>query len=70
LYFIADKSLCNNDVGKCKKMLIIDTKPIKEGRSTAIKINDMVLTQNGRILFVANGNDNTVAVIDLPKLKL
>ncbi len=28
--------------------------------------NDMVLTKDGKYLFVANGNENTVSVIDLP----
>jgi YVTN family beta-propeller protein len=54
------------------KMLIIDTKTnkIKAEIATNKNPNDMILTQNGQFLFVANGNDNTVEVIDLPKLKV
>ena len=32
--------------------------------------NDMCLSHNGRYLFVANGNDNTVSVVDLKHAKL
>ncbi|GHB88504.1 lipoprotein [Persicitalea jodogahamensis] len=32
--------------------------------------NDMVLTKNGQYLFVANGNENTVSVIDLRARKI
>lgn len=54
------------------KVLIIDTKSnlIKAEIATNKNPNDMILTQNGQFLFVANGNDNTVGVIDLPKLKI
>ena len=51
----------------CDKVLIFDT----EGRTFSGEIsvgdnpNDLCLTRNGRWLFVANANDNSVSVIDL-----
>lgn len=54
-----------------EKVLVFDTNANKISAEIATNKNpnDMILTQNGQFLFVANGNDNTVAVIDLPKLK-
>jgi len=51
----------------CDKVLIFDT----ERRTVSGEIpvgdnpNDLCLTRNGRRLFVANANDNSVSVIDL-----
>lgn len=56
----------------CDKLLIFDT----ESRSFSGEIpvgdnpNDMCLSRNGRILYVANANDNSVSVIDLTQKKV
>jgi len=56
----------------CDKLLIFDT----EKRSFTGEIpvgdnpNDLCLTKNGRWLFVANANDNSVSVIDLRSRKV
>jgi len=56
----------------CDKVLIFDT----ERRVFASEIpvgdnpNDLCLTRNGRWLFVANANDNSVSVIDLRQRKV
>lgn len=56
----------------CDKLLIFDT----EKRSITGEIpvgdnpNDLCLTKNGRWLFVANANDNSVSVIDLRNRKV
>jgi len=67
-----DKSQLYVSLWGNSKVLIIDTKSntIKAEIATNKNPNDMILTQNGQFLFVANGNDNTVGVIDLPKLKI
>lgn len=56
----------------CDKVLIFDT----ERRAFAGEIpvgdnpNDLCITRNGRWLFVANANDNSVSVIDLRQRKV
>src|SRR5882757_7198955 len=56
----------------CDKVLIFDT----ERRTVSGEIpvgdnpNDLCLTRNGRRLFVANANDNSVSVIDLRQRKV
>jgi DNA-binding beta-propeller fold protein YncE len=51
----------------CEKVMVYDC--IKEQLTDYFQVgshpNDMCITKNGRILFVANANDNTVSVIDL-----
>jgi YVTN family beta-propeller protein len=57
----------------CDRLLIFDTKRrsfIGEGISVGDNPNDMCLTKNGRWLFVANANDNSVSVIDIRERKV
>lgn len=53
----------------CDKVIIFDTE--KKSVVTEIAVgdnpNDMCLSKNGNILFVANANDNSVSVIDMQK---
>jgi DNA-binding beta-propeller fold protein YncE len=51
------------------RVVIVDTETLKITGEIATNKNpnDMVLTRDGRFLYVANGNDNTVAMIDLTK---
>ncbi len=53
----------------CDKLLIFDTdsKTFKESIALGDNPNEMVLSKNGRYLYVCNGNENTVSVIDLNK---
>jgi DNA-binding beta-propeller fold protein YncE len=56
----------------CDKVLIFNTD--KRSFTGEISVgdnpNDMVLTKNGRFLFVANANDNSVSVIDIRERKV
>jgi YVTN family beta-propeller protein len=56
----------------CSKVELFDTK--KKEFSGSITVgdhpNDMCLTSNGKFLFVANANDNSVSVIDVTKRKV
>ena len=53
----------------CDKLIVFDT----EKRSVTSEIsvgdnpNDMCLSKNGKFLFVANANDNSVSIIDMAK---
>jgi DNA-binding beta-propeller fold protein YncE len=53
----------------CNKIIIFDTGKMQISGSIAVgdNPNDMCLTRNGKFLFVANANDNTVSVADLSK---
>ena len=53
----------------CDKLLIFDTdtKTFKEPIALGDNPNEMVLSKNERYLYVCNGNENTVSVIDLSK---
>jgi YVTN family beta-propeller protein len=53
----------------CDKLLIFDTEKRTFTGSIAVgdNPNDFCLTRNGRWLFVANANDNSVSVIDIRK---
>ena len=50
----------------CDKIIVFDTKVLKITGSIAVgdNPNDMCITGDGRYLFVANANDNSVSVID------
>lgn len=54
------------------KVVVLDTK--ENHLSDSIQVgdnpNDLCITRNGRFLFVANANDNTVSVIDLSKSRV
>lgn len=56
----------------CDKVLIFDTQ--HNSFSGEIKVgdnpNDLCLSKNGKYLYVANANDNSVSVIDLPQKKV
>jgi YVTN family beta-propeller protein len=50
----------------CDKIILFDTKILKITGSITVgdNPNDMCITGNGRYLFVANANDNSVSIID------
>lgn len=51
----------------CDKVLEVDTKSLTIAQQISVgdNPNDMALTKNGKFLFVANANDNSVSVVDL-----
>ncbi|WP_020594918.1 alkaline phosphatase family protein [Spirosoma panaciterrae] len=51
------------------KVLVINTatQTVTAGIATNKNPNDLLMTRDGKYLFVANGNDNTVALIDVAK---
>lgn len=55
-----------------EKVLVFDTK--KNALADSINVgahpNEMTLTKNGRYLFVANADDNTVSVVDMAQKKV
>jgi len=53
----------------CDKLLVFDTQRLTVSASIPVgdNPNDMCLTRDGRWLFVANANDNSVSVIDIRK---
>ena len=56
----------------CDKLLVFDTdkKVIRTEIEVGDNPNDICLTKNGRYLFVANANDNSVSVIDVKSTKV
>jgi YVTN family beta-propeller protein len=56
----------------CNKVLFFDTDKQQLNGSVAVgdNPNDLCLTKNGNILFVANANDNSVSVIDTREKKV
>lgn len=56
----------------CDKVIVFDTRTLKITSSVQVgdNPNDMCLTRNGKYLFVANANDNTVSVIDIRQKKV
>ena len=56
----------------CDKVVLFDTDQQKITGSLPVgdNPNDMCITKNGKYLFVANANDNSVSVIDAQQLKL
>ncbi|MPR34252.1 bifunctional YncE family protein/alkaline phosphatase family protein [Salmonirosea aquatica] len=62
-----DKSLLYISLWGGEKVLLYDLKKRTTSGSVAVGShpNDMVLTRDGRYLFVANGNENTVSVIEV-----
>ncbi|HMK24697.1 MAG TPA: bifunctional YncE family protein/alkaline phosphatase family protein [Chitinophagaceae bacterium] len=56
----------------CDKVKILDTKTNKFSGEiqTGDNPNELLLTQNGKYLFVANANDNSVSVIDIKQRKI
>ncbi len=55
-----------------RKILVFDTwkKQITDSIAVGDHPNDLCLSGNGRILYVANANDNSVSVIDIPNRKV
>jgi DNA-binding beta-propeller fold protein YncE len=56
----------------CSKILIFDTELRKFTGDLLVgdHPNDLCMTKNGRFLFVANANDNSVSVVDLEKTQV
>jgi len=56
----------------CDKVKILDTKTNKFSGEIQVgdNPNELLLTQNGHYLFVANANDNSVSVIDIKQRKI
>lgn len=56
----------------CDKVVIFDTDKQQITGSVPVgdNPNDMCITRNGKYLYVANANDNTVSVIDTKQLKV
>jgi YVTN family beta-propeller protein len=56
----------------CDKVILFDTKTQKFISQIAVgdNPNDLCITDNGKFLFVANANDNSVSVIDVVKRKV
>lgn len=65
----ADKKLLYITCWGCDKVLLFDTK--QQTFNGEIKVgdnpNDLCMSKNGKYLYVANANDNSVSVIDLSK---
>jgi DNA-binding beta-propeller fold protein YncE len=66
-----DKKILYITCWGCDKVLLFDTQQQKLTGSVAVgdNPNDMCITRNGKFLFVANANDNSVSVIDTKQLK-
>ncbi len=56
----------------CGRLYIFNTlsKKITDSIQTGSHPNDICLTKSGRYLFVANANDNSVSVVDVPSKKV
>ena len=56
----------------CDKVIIFDTEKQKIDGSVSVgdNPNDLCITRNGKYLFVANANDNSVSVIDVTQMKV
>jgi len=56
----------------CDKVVMFDTELQKFSGTIGVgdNPNDMCITRNGKFLYVANANDNTVSVIDTKQLKV
>ena len=56
----------------CDKVVIFDTEKLQVTGSVAVgdNPNDMCLSRNGKFLYVANANDNSVSVIDTRSQKV
>ena len=67
-----DKRILYISCWRCDKVEIFDTRLQKFISRIAVgdNPNDLCLTDNGKFLFVANANDNSVSVIDLMKRKV
>ena len=56
----------------CDKVVLFDTELQKFSGTIGVgdNPNDMCITRNGKLLYVANANDNSVSVIDTKQLKV
>jgi YVTN family beta-propeller protein len=56
----------------CDKIIVYDTERQKIAGSVSVgdNPNDMCITRNGKYLYMANANDNSVSVIDTKQLKV
>lgn len=68
----ADKSLLYISLWGGDKVIVVDavTLTIKDQIVTQSHPNEMILTKDGKFLFVANANDNSVSVIDTKSAKV
>jgi len=64
-----DKSTLFITCWGCNKVILFDTGKMQVTGSVAVgdNPNDMCVTRNGKYLFVANANDNSVSVVDLAR---
>ncbi|MBC7866126.1 MAG: YncE family protein, partial [Gloeobacteraceae cyanobacterium ES-bin-316] len=67
-----DKSILYISCWGCDKVILFDTKTqkLKSEITVGDNPNELLLTKNGSILFVANANDNSVSVIKTSELKV
>jgi YVTN family beta-propeller protein len=67
-----DKKILYTTCWGCDKVVIFDTRQQKITGSVLVgdNPNDMCITANGKYLFVANANDNSVSVIDCQQEKV
>lgn len=67
-----DKQLLYISLWGADKVLFFDTKKLAVTDSVSVgdNPNEMCLTKNGKYLFVANSNDNSVSVIDVIKRRV
>ncbi len=68
----ADKKQLYISCWGCDKVLMYDVQQQKIGAEIKVgdNPNELLLSKNGKILFVSNANDNSVSVIDLPSKKV
>jgi DNA-binding beta-propeller fold protein YncE len=64
-----DRSVLYISCWGCNRVVMFDTRKMAFTSSVAVgdNPNDMCLSKNGRFLYVANANENSVSVIDLSK---
>ena len=67
-----DRSILYISCWGCDKVILFDTKnrQVKRDITVGDNPNELCLTKNGRWLFVANANDNSVSVIDNSRHKV
>jgi DNA-binding beta-propeller fold protein YncE len=64
----SDKNTLYISCWGCDKVILFDTKKQVMNGSIAVgdNPNDICLSKSGKLMYVANANDNSVSVIDLP----
>src|SRR5437773_712799 len=71
-YAVADKKLLYISCWGCDKVYIYNTETKKFSKKIPVgdNPNELCLTKNGKYLFVANANDNSVSVINTSEQKV